>query len=173
MSTYIKILIFFSTAFISKQPSNPFLFVFFKIVYAIVHYIATRGPCEGLDSKGKKRDSWSTYSHCNSLCYPVFPLYFPVLPYTSLYFHCSSLYFHCTFLYFPILPYTSLYFPILPYTSLYFPILSYASLYFPITPCTSLYFHCTSTKGKQKSVILWFKMSFDDLRWFKIILKSS
>ncbi len=33
-------------------------------------------------------------------------------------------------------------------------------------PCISLYFHkppCTSIKGKQQSIILWFKMSFNNL----------
>src|SRR5438874_2258281 len=63
----------------------------------------TRGPCEGLDSKGKA-----------GLLECVLPLYFPVLSCTStvlllyfpvppLYFHCISLYFHCT-------PCTPLYF---------------------------------------------------------------
>jgi hypothetical protein len=130
---------------------------------------------------------------CATLYFSVLLYTSTVVPYTFTVPLCTSLYLSVlsyTSLYFPILPYTSLYFHILPYTSLYFsippctfsvlslylPVLSCTFLYFPIPPCTSLYFPVlpyTSTKGKQQSVILWFKMSFEDLRSFLNHLKSS
>jgi hypothetical protein len=54
----------------------------------IKYYMNTRDPCKGLDSRGRKPDSWSAYSHCTSTVLLCAPLYFH---YTPLHFHCTPI----------------------------------------------------------------------------------
>ncbi len=94
---------------------------------------------KGWTQRGK---SWTSVVHTPTVI-PCATLYFHCI---SLYFtisHCISLYFHCTFLYFPMLP--------------------CISLYFHTPPCIFTISPCTSIKEKQQSIILWFKISFNDL----------
>ncbi len=97
--------------------------------YSILLYI-TRGPCEGLHSRERKRNFWNVYSSGN----------FTVLPYTSTALRCTTTVLPCTSMYFS---YPPLYFhSTFTVPSCTYPVLPVLLLSSPVLPCTSLYFHC-------------------------------
>src|SRR5438105_3690680 len=91
----------------------------------------TRDPCEWLDSRERKRDSWSVYCNCTSTVLPRALLYFQC---ASLYFDRTPLYFHCVSLYSTVLPCALLYFHCTPLRSLYFDCILLCSVSTEVSP---------------------------------------